>query len=215
MPHTIVVLPETAALMTGICKELRKRTNLPLGISVLWNDYRTAISIAKLARGSFVRIPAFVDEVMTDFGKVSPVAESAIKYRKKMGAENVAIFSDIQVKHAHMLEKKSIERSAIQAEKMHSDAVIVTGKWTGDPPSRSDLKRVSEAVDLPVIIGSGFSEKNIELLEFADAAIVSTSLKKGGVSRRERNLKPYTARIYAHKVEGLMKKVHHFRGGEF
>ena len=211
LPHRIVVRPETVALMSKICKKLRANTSLPVGISVLWNDYKAAISIAKTADGSFVRIPAFVDEVMTSFGRVSPVAASAIRYRKRIHAENVKIFSDIHVKHAHMLSKKSIAESAAQAEKMRSDGIIVTGTWTGDPPSISDLKKVSTSTSLPVIIGSGFSQKEVGLLKFADAVIVSTSLKTGTPSAKQRNLKPYTARIDRSKVAALMRKVKEFR----
>ena len=43
--------------MTFIGEKLRKATKLPLGISVLWNDYDAALSIAKILNLQFIRIP--------------------------------------------------------------------------------------------------------------------------------------------------------------
>jgi len=106
LPHQIIVGHETVAMMTMLALEILKRTSLPLGIDVLWNDYEAALSIAKVTDLKFVRIAVFVDDVQTDFGKIFGEAGKVLAYRKEIQAEKVALFTDIQVKHAVMLKQK-------------------------------------------------------------------------------------------------------------
>jgi membrane complex biogenesis BtpA family protein len=209
LPHKINVSPETIASMTFIVTEISKRTNLPIGLSVLWNDYKAALSIAKVTSAKFVRIPVFVDRVITDFGEIIGEPDKVIEYRTKISADDIALFVDIQVKHARMFEPKPLYISAKQAILAKADALIITGKWTGDAPSLERLKEVRDYVeDFPILIGSGASKENIvELLNYADGAIVSTSLKTGEKlsPELERNLKPFYERIDHKKVIELMR----------
>src|SRR3989344_4903470 len=63
IPHRIFVDSEIIACMTYLVKEIIKNTKLPVGISVLWNDYKAALSIARVCGGKFIRVPVFVDDV--------------------------------------------------------------------------------------------------------------------------------------------------------
>jgi membrane complex biogenesis BtpA family protein len=165
--------------------------------------------IAKNIGAQFIRVPVFVDSVKTDYGDIFANPEAVLEYRKEINAENVAIFSDIHVKHAELLDKKTIEESAVQAMKKGSDALIVTGKWTGDAPDLKDLVAVRKAAkDFPILVGSGVDENNIKkLFEFANGAIVGTSLKKGSVQQNEVNVKTWMQRIDENKVVKLIEKV--------
>ena len=209
LPHQIEVGPEVVAMMTFIISEISKMTRLPLGVSVLWNDYRSALAIALATSATFIRIPVFVDWVRTDFGEMRGNPEGVIAYRRKIGAQEIALFTDIQVKHAELLEKKSISVSAKEALTAGAEGIIVTGKWTGEAPSLVELKEVREAIrDFPLLIGSGATAENIpELLKFANGAIVSTSLKTGSKrsSAEERNIKSVQERIDVQKVRELME----------
>ena len=75
---------------------------------------------------------------------------------------------------------KTITTSAQQAVAQGSDAIVVTGKISGDPPTIDDLKEAREAVqDFPVLVGSGATAQNVaDLFCYADGAIVGTALKK-------------------------------------
>lgn len=75
-----------------------------------------------------------MDKVRTSFGDIVGEPEKVVECRKIIGADDVALFTDIQVKHADMLDEKPISLSAKQAVEAGSDALIVTGRWTGDPP---------------------------------------------------------------------------------
>jgi len=181
-PHKIFVEPETIACMTRIVNEIVKKTSLPVGLIVLWNDYKAAFSIATITGAKFVRIPVFVDKVRTKFGDIICEPEKIIEFRKKIKAENVSLFTDIQVKHSEMLENKPIQTSAKQSIEKGSDALIVTGKRTGDPPTTEKLQRVRNAAKkFPILVGSGSDTKNIsEILEYADGVIVGTALETNG-----------------------------------
>lgn len=211
LPHKIMVGHETTASMTEVITQLKPFVKVPFGISVLWNDYQAAFSIAKVTGADFIRIPVFVDDVQTDFGDIHASAKEVKQFRSAISAEDILIFTDVQVKHARMLdEDKTLETSIKQAIQSGSDAVIVTGKWTGDAPKFDDLEMARQAAgDCPVLVGSGADIQNItEILKYADGAIVSTSLKSGQAksAEEERNLKPYSARVDLVKVKQFTDK---------
>ena len=51
--------------------------------------------------------------------------------------------------------------AAKAAEFFCSDGVIVTGRETGMAADLSDIERVHAAISLPVIVGSGVTDKNV------------------------------------------------------
>ncbi|MGD8744182.1 MAG: BtpA/SgcQ family protein [Candidatus Woesebacteria bacterium] len=208
LPHKINVGPETVSAMTFLTSEMRKVTKLPLGVSILWNDYKAALSIAKTCGGSFIRIPVFVDTVKTNYGVVKGEPRSVIRFKKRIKADNIDLFVDIHVKHSKLLSKKNIECSAIEAIKNGADAVIITGKWTSDPPSIKTLRFVRASIpNSTIIIGSGATRKNIgKLMQVTDGVIVSTSLKEGLGSKKEINIKSYNQRINYYNVKKFVKE---------
>jgi uncharacterized protein len=210
LPHKIKVGPETSAFMTYVISHLMFKSPILFGVSVLWNDYETAFAIAKVTGASFVRIPAFVDSVETDYGVALAVAGDAVTYREKVGAD-VAILADVQVKHASMVDKnKTLSQSILEAKEKGADGIIITGKWTGDAPITSDLKIARELVDIPVFVGSGADKSNItQLFKYAHGVIVSTSLKEGNTSSQLKNpnLKSFEQRVSVGKVKDFMESV--------
>src|SRR3989344_6238997 len=178
-PHKITVGPETVACMTYLTEKIVNSTERPVGVSVLWNDCKAAFSVAKVTGAKFIRIPAFVDTAKTNYGVAKAAPKEVVEYRKLIKAEDVLLFADIHVKHAEIISKKTITQSARESIKHKADALIITGKWTGDAPQMDDLKKVRKTVNkFPILIGSGADSENINfLLEYADGAIVSTSLK--------------------------------------
>jgi predicted TIM-barrel enzyme len=63
-----------------------------------------------------------------------------------------------------------------------ADAIIVTGRRLADPPVYEDVLEVRSTTQLAVVVGSGVTEENVgQLLSVADAAIVGSALKDGGV----------------------------------
>jgi hypothetical protein len=116
-----------------------------------------------------------------------------------------------------MLEEKTISESAREAIKNGSDAIIITGKWTGDAPNVDDLDEARKTVgkDFPILIGSGATKENANLLlKYATGIIVGTSLKTGKILSKEEevNLKPWEESIDLEKVKEFVEKVRSLSG---
>lgn len=213
IPHKIKVGPETVASFTAILSRIKKIISVPFGVSVLWNDAYAALSIAKVCGGSFIRIPVFVDEVETSYGKVKGEADKVLEFRRKIKAEDIALLVDVHVKHAKILSKLSLEDSAVLAIKKGADAIILTGKWTSDAPEIKDVIKVRKKIgNFPLLIGSGVNLDNIEdFIKIADGIIVGTSLKKGSNDKGEINVKSFKKRVDVEKVKLFISKVKKLR----
>lgn len=209
-PHTEKITPPAAAMFASLAKELEKNISIPFGLDILWNDFETSLSICASTKASFFRVPAFVDTVKTSYGIMPARAKEVIQLRKQLGLENIAIFADIQVKHSEMVDKnKTLTQSTQEAIAAGADAIIVTGKWTGDAPQTSDLAEARTASkDFPIIIGSGSTAENlVTLLQYADGIIVGTAIKEGEISSKEKeiNLKPFNYSIDQSKASEFIK----------
>ncbi|NLF27540.1 MAG: BtpA/SgcQ family protein [Clostridiales bacterium] len=161
---------------------VRDAVRLPIGLSCGSLNYEFAFSLAKIADCQFVRVPVFVDTVMNHTGIVTPCSQQVVHCRKMVGAEDIKIFADVQVKHYYMLNPNiPITASADWAVNQGADAIIVTGASTGMETPLDDLRQVKKRVPIPVVAGSGVTETNIkEQLGAADLLIVGSSLRKDG-----------------------------------
>ncbi|MFC1598654.1 BtpA/SgcQ family protein [Patescibacteria group bacterium] len=210
IPHKEFVTVETAQMMTKLGQELKKATKLPMGVNVLWNDYKNALAIAKELNLDFIRIPVFIDEIETRYGKIIGNPKEILEFQKSITAEDVALFTDIHVKHSQLLSQTTIEQAANLAVNNNSDGLIVTGQWTGDAPDYQELAKTQQATEnFPIIIGSGADTENInKLFEYANAVIVSTSLKEGDIkSDQADNLKTWEQRISLDKVKNFITSI--------
>ncbi|MEA2103375.1 MAG: BtpA/SgcQ family protein [Candidatus Cloacimonadota bacterium] len=181
--------PEITAAMAVIALRVKQITNLPCGIQILAGANREAVAVAKAANLDFIRAEGFVFSHIADEGFMDGCAGDLIRYRKKIGAENIAIFTDIKKKHSSHAITSDVDLAemAIAAEFSLSDGIIVTGRSTSLPASVGDLKQVTSAMHrsyfshLPIIIGSGITDENIEKYwELADCFIVGSYFKKDG-----------------------------------
>lgn len=182
MPYSINLETEQRTALAAITREVNNNIDIPVGVDAALSDYKAALSAAKVADADFVRIAVFVDSVDSFAGIIQPCASEAIKYRKKIGGEDIKIFADVQVKYTHMLKNSiDIVESASNARACMADGVIVTGKKTGQETSIEIVEKVKNHIDIPVLIGSGVSPENIsEQMSIADGAIVGSSLKVDG-----------------------------------
>jgi uncharacterized protein len=190
IPHREFVEPHITAMMTKLTDLVVRSTSLPVGIDVLWNDYKSALGICAATGSKFIRIPAFVDDVRTIYGDMKAVADDAILYRKKLGLEKtVAILVDVQVKHSEMIdESKPLSLSIKQAIKKGADGIIVTGKWTGDAPIIDDLSIAYKfSKQTPIFVGSGSSSSNLQqLFKYTSGIIVGTAIMEKGIVNRNK-----------------------------
>ena len=155
---------------------------VPLGVNVLKSDARAALAIATAVGARFIRVNVHAAAVVADQGIVQTDAYHTLRDRRLLGAD-VRIFADVQGKHAVPLGAIDLEQHA--RDLVHrglADALIVSGRATGEPTALGDLKRVRDAVPgVAVLVGSGVTpETAAELLSVADALVVGSWLKRDG-----------------------------------
>lgn len=173
----------TIAALTALAQEITRRFPLPLGINVLRNDGRSALAIAAVVGARFIRVNVLCGARVTDQGLITGIAHDLLRARTTLGASNVRILADVDVKHSAPVAVRSL------ADETHdlvmrggADAMIVSGAATGQGVNESDLAEVrSAAHGTPVFIGSGASLETLEhLLPSCDGFIVGTHFKRNG-----------------------------------
>jgi membrane complex biogenesis BtpA family protein len=181
------VTPATVAAMAVLAREIRQA--LPdtlIGVNVLKNDARAALAVAAAVGARFVRVNVLAGTVVADQGLVQTEAYALMRDRRLLGVD-VAVFADVQGKHAVPLVPVELEQQARDLVfRALADGLVVSGRATGEATPIEDLKRVRSAVpDVPILVGSGVTpDTAAELLSLADALIVGTALKQDGdVSR--------------------------------
>ncbi len=177
---------EEIAAQTVAAREVAKAVGVPVGVNVVHNGGRVTLSIALAAGASFIRVCAYTGALVWDTGEFDHgVAADLMRLRKELSAGHIKIFADVCKKHAVMFPGIDLETHVSWTDFYLADAVIVTGKMTGAPPSLREVKAVKEMVPhCPVLVGSGANKDNIvKFLRYADGAIVGTSLKEGGVTQ--------------------------------
>lgn len=183
-PHRILAEAMTVDSMTEITRHVSQAAEgIIVGCEILLNDPKASLDVAKACGARFVRTDYFVDRMMRpQYGEFEIDAEELIRYRQEIGAADVLILADIQVKYATMIEKRSLQDSARLACLKGADAIVVTGDETGDAPAVQALRQAREGVavsglDVPVLIGSGLAADNaVTLLAECEGAIVGTAL---------------------------------------
>ncbi len=176
--------PETVAAMSVIVHAVARAVDAPIGVQVLAGANREAMAVARATRASFIRAEGFhfasvADEGLFDEADAGPL----LRYRRAVGADHVAVFADLKKKHAsHAITADiPLEADARAAAFCGADGVIVTGPETGAPTNADDVRAVREAIDLPVLVGSGVRTANVrELAAVAHGLIVGTSIKQHG-----------------------------------
>ena len=193
--------PYTIAAMTLATAVVRAETGLPVGVNVLRNDVVGAVSVAAAAGGSFVRANVYAGAAVTDQGVIEGEAEEVQLLIRRLQA-NIAVWADVDVKHAAPLGTTPIEVTARDTvERGLADAIVLSGTGTGAAADLLELERVRQALpNAKILIGSGITKDNVaDYLKHADGVIVGTSLKSNG--RVGNPVNPQKVRALARAVE--------------
>ena len=176
----------TVAATTRAATAVADATDLPVGINVLRNDAAAAMSVAAAVGAAFVRVNVHTGARVTDQGLLEGNAHDTLQLRDRLDAD-VGVFADVDVKHSVPVSGAGdVESVADTVGRGLADAVIASGRGTGEPLAASALGAVVEerdaaGVDAPVIVGSGVTAETIgTVLDVADGAIVGTALKEDG-----------------------------------
>ncbi len=194
------------AQMTAIASEVRRRFDLPLGINVLRNDGCSALAVAHAVGADFIRVNILCGARVTDQGVIQGISHDLLRDRAMLGAKNIKILADVDVKHSAPLAQRAIEDEV--DDTIHrglADALIVSGAGTGKPTDPSQVQRVKLAAkQTPVLVGSGVDLSALPaLLLHCDGLIVGSSLKSEGQADNPVDLS---------RVRALMRAVNEISG---
>ena len=178
------VRPETVAAMalaTGVVVAM----GAPTGVQVLAGANREALGVAVASGASFLRVEGLAYAHVADEGWLDACAGELLRARRGLGAA-IAIWADVRKKHAS--HSVTGDLSLVDVAKgtafNGADALVITGASTGETTDPRDVEAAREA-GLPVVVGSGVTERDAGLLAgIADALIVGSWLKQGGDWRR-------------------------------
>lgn len=198
--------PEITAGMTAAGVAVRQAADLPLGVQVLAGANCEALAIAQACGASFVRVEGFVFAHVADEGLMQTAdAGQLLRYRKRIGADDIAIIADVKKKHSsHAITADlDLAETAHATEFFGADGVVITGVATGQPAAIEDVRTAKNAVHVPVAIGSGLTAENLaSYWSHADAFIVGSYVKRDGL---------WSNPIDSQRLAKFMKAVNHLR----
>jgi uncharacterized protein len=183
--------------------KIRDMANVPVGVNVIHNGWQAELAIAVAAGLDFMRVCILTGARLWDTGDLDQgCAADLLRKRKELGAENVKLFADVDKKHSVPFPGLDLETHIEWTEFYGADALIVSGRMTGDAPDLEKVRRAKELARRPILLGSGTTAENIAaFLQYADGAIVGTSLKAGGVG--ENPVDPGRVQSYMQAVRAV------------
>ncbi|MCD6554735.1 MAG: BtpA/SgcQ family protein [Anaerolineae bacterium] len=175
--------PEEMTAQAVAARAVVEAVDVPVGINVVHNGGRVTLSIAVAAGASFIRVCLLTGAQVWDTGEFDHgCAAELLRARQALHAEHIKIFADVDKKHSVRFPGIDLATHIEWTEFYLADALIVSGKMTGAAPELEKVRRARELATRPILMGSGTNADNIaDFLQYADGAIVGSSLKKDGV----------------------------------
>ena len=180
-PYQLEAGLESAAAMARVVAECRP-DSVPFGVDFLW-DARCALAVAAATGASFIR------EVATgvwesDMGLLAPDAAHLLRERRRLDADEIAVFMNITPEFASGIGRRDPAEVAVSVTVSSlADVILVSGKMAGAIPDVETIAAVREAVapDIPVLLNTGAKAETVrQYLAHADGCVVGSSLKVDG-----------------------------------
>ena len=164
--------------MTRVTSEIRQRFGRPVGLNLLENDAEAMFAVASAASADFVRIKVFIGAMMTPFGIETAQSHAAIRARRAVNAEDIAILADVHDRTGTPIASGGFEEDLGFATRLGgADGLVLTGKTYQQTLEYLTIAR-KVPTRLPILVGGGVTEVNFgEITALADGVIVSSSLK--------------------------------------
>ena len=180
-PYEFEVDTASTATMAFVIGQLKGQIRVPFGVNVLW-DPMSSIALAAATGAAFVR-EIFTGTYASDMGPWTPDAGAAMRYRDRLGRQDLAMLYNVSAEFADSLDRRPLpDRARSAVFSSIPDAVLVSGQITGEAAAMSDLEAVKAVLpDTPVLANTGVKHETIaDVLAVADGCVVGSALKVGG-----------------------------------
>lgn len=193
---------ESITSQAVVARKIVEMVDVPVGVNVIHNGWQAELAIAVAAGLDFIRVCILTGARLWDTGDLDQgAAANLLRRRKELGMEGVKLFADVDKKHSVPFPGLDLETHIEWTEFYRADALIVSGRMTGDAPSLDKVRRAKELATRPILMGSGTRTENItDFLQYADGAIVGSSLKVDGVAENPvdvERVRRYMAKVRA------------------
>ena len=180
-PYELEVDAASTATMAFVIGQLKDRITVPFGVNVLWDPIAT-VALAAATGADFCR-EIFTGTYASDMGIWSPDAGKAMRYRDRLGCQDLLMLYNVSAEFAYSLDRRSLpDRARSAVFSSIPDAVLVSGTITGEAASMNDLEAVKAVLpDTPVMANTGVRHETVaDVLKVADGCIVGSALKYDG-----------------------------------
>ena len=180
-PYEFNVDTASTASMAYIIGRLKDDIKIPFGVNVLWDPIAT-MALAAATGAAFVR-EIFTGSYASDMGFWAPNAGKALRYRKRLGIDNVITLFNVSAEFADSLDHRPLaDRARSAVFSSIPDAVLVSGAITGEAAKLKDLESVKKALpQTPVLANTGVTQNTVEkVFNIADGCIIGSALKVDG-----------------------------------
>jgi membrane complex biogenesis BtpA family protein len=169
--------PAQIAWMTRLVAAVASSCEVPIGLNLLENDAEAMLAVVSATDADFVRIKVFTGAVLTPSGIEHGQAFEAMRARTSWKLD-VALLADVHDRTGIPLATAGLADDLRTTFAIGgADGVVLTGRTRAETVEYLSIAR-STVPGRPLIIGGGVNAGNVaELLELADAAIVSSALK--------------------------------------
>lgn len=180
-PYPLQAGLEGVAVMSSVVTELAPEDR-PFGIDFL-RDGRAAMAVAQATGASFIRSVA-TGTYESDMGLWSPDAAGLLRYRRYLGADDVAVFMNVAPEFASTLGTRTTGEAARSAVVSSlADAILISGPMAGAEPDLAEVREAAGAVSglAPVLVNTGVKTASVAgFLAVAGGVVVGSDLKAGG-----------------------------------
>lgn len=150
-----------------------------LGVQLMWNCITPSLAACKAAGADFTRCSVLVGSADSPYGRISADPMKILNYRKMIGANDIAMISEISGYHNNGdYNKQDIQNRASTSMKFGADAIEVVSR--DFEMNERLVKDIKELGNVPVILGGGTDVSNCKArLRYADGALVGTAFEGG------------------------------------
>ena len=130
---------EQATAMAAVIGELRPHIQIPTGVDMLW-DPLASLAVGKAVGARFVR-EVFVGVYESDMGQLRPDPGAAFSYRHSIGADDIALFTNLTPEFASPLGTRTVADRAHGARFFGCASVCISGPRAGSSVPASPTSR--------------------------------------------------------------------------